>query len=200
MLETPKSREPLIMEQRSGLDNQQERREKAFRLAAFYVGEGTFIVNCHTQAKGWIHCTPCIRVGNCDPDALDEIQMILNEAQVGFRIYVPPVYKTEHASHAVVSVDGFKRCAQFVNAFGDFFFGKKVKNVELFREYIPRILNMSWRDKNTNGERRELIADFVLQNKALNQKGISRILNDYTLNISERDEDIVSSAHESCSA
>lgn len=187
------------MEQSSGLDNQQERREAAIRLSSFYEGEGTFVIMHQHNSKGWIHCVPAVRVTNADPLSLEEMIKILDSFQVGHREYKQKRYSENHAQTMTVSVEGFKRCQSFVNAFGDFFFGKKRRNVELYREYLPLISACNHRVKEENVYRRKYITSFVEQNHALNKTGISRILNDYTLDTVLTRDDIVSSAIESCS-
>ncbi len=126
---------PLIMEQCEGLENQQERRETAIRLAAFFEGEGCFVVSVYDK-KGWVPCTPCIRLGNCDPQALDEMSRILKLHGVGHRVFVQKKYSEKHAQVAVIGIEGWKRVRRFLECFGDFFFGRKRANVKLFRKYM----------------------------------------------------------------
>jgi hypothetical protein len=171
------------MEQRVGLDNQQERRETAIRLAAFYEGEGTFIVSHYLTKQGWHHCTPVIRLGNCDPAAVEEVSRILTLHNVGHRIYLQKKYSPNHAQVAVIGVEGCKRVVTFLEEFGDYFFGRKRANVKLFRKYLPLLMGKK-AVKNSPKEARDartaLVQEFTQANKELNRLGVSRFLIDYT--------------------
>lgn len=195
MLETLKEPEPLTMEQRSGLDNQQERRESAIRLGAFFEGEGTFIVSV-LERKNWVSCTPNIRLGNCDPDAIDEMSRILKLHDVGHYIYLQKNFNLDkHAQVAVINISGYKRVIKFLDCFGDFFFGRKRANVKLFRKYLPLLLDRpgSRAPMELHLERRKLYYQFRDANKQLNRLGVSRFLIDYTPD-ALKSEDIVKQA------
>jgi hypothetical protein len=169
------------MEQHSELDNQQERRETAIRLAAFFEGEGTFIVSLYQSKQGWLHCTPVIRVGNCDPEALGEISRILKLHNVGHRFYAQKKYSEGHAQVAVIGIEGFKRVTKFLDCFGDYFFGRKRANVKLFRKYCTLLMSLPrTKKRQPNLEKHKLADEFRAANKQLNRLGVSRFLIDYT--------------------
>lgn len=183
------------MEQSPVLDNQQERREAAIRLGAFFEGEGTFIVSVYDR-KGSVQCTPNIRLGNCDPDSITEISRILNLFEVGHYIYLQKNYYGErHAQMAVINISGYKRVEKFLSYFGDFFFGRKRSNVKLFRKYLPLLLEGpgSRAAKEEHQKRQKIVYEFRDANKDLNRLGISRFLIDYTPNTLSG-EDIVRQA------
>lgn len=171
------------MEQHLELDNQQERREAAIRLAAFFEGEGSFIVSTY-QKGNWLICTPVIRLGNCDPDAIYEMGRILKLFNVGYRIYLQTKYKENHAQCAVLGIEGCKRVQAFLETFGDFFFGRKRNNVRLFKKYIPIILGLH-RDRQQKDYRIQMVNEFRAANAELNRLGVSRFLIDYTPNALE---------------
>ena len=178
------------MEKSPELDNQQERREAAIRLAAFFEGEGTFIVSVFRKST-FYHCTPVIRVGNCDPKALKEMIRILDMFQVGHRVFVSRKYSDKHAQVAVLGIEGFKRVGKFLDHFGDFFFGRKQTNVALFRKYLPLIMLKNHRIPEERVVREVLVTEFRSSNMELNKLGVSRFLNDYTPSTQKSSEDIV---------
>lgn len=189
------------MEQFSVLGNQQERREGAIRLAAFFEGEGSFIVTYTDRKNGHSNCAPVIRMGNCDPRTVEEMQRILNLHNIGSYVYLQKKYKPGHAQCAVLSIAGFKRCSSFLEAFGEFFFARKSGNIKLWQKYFP-LLAKEHLVRNTragaNLKWRAIAKEFSNANKELNRLGISRFLNDYTPN-AIKSEDIVSSDDESVS-
>jgi len=180
------------MEQSPVLDNQQERRETAIRLAAFFEGEGTFVVSVYDK-KNFVNCTPNIRLGNCDPDALEEMGRILKLHGVGYYIYLQKNYDDEkHAQVGVLNISGCKRVIKFLEAFGDYFFARKRANVKLFRKFIPLLMDRpgSRAPKEVHLERHKMVYSFKQANQELNRLGVSRFLIDYTPNTLQG-EDIV---------
>lgn len=185
MLETLVEPTSLIMEQNLGLDNQQERRETAIRLAAFYEGEGTFVVSLYERHDKSVQLTPVINLGNCDPQALEEMVRILEIHNVGHRIWIQKKYSEKHAQMAVLSVSGYKRISSFLEAFGDFFFGRKRANVKLFKKYLPLLTQQRPPSKGVKFQEdrdqvRKVMYEFRDANKELNRLGVSRFLIDYT--------------------
>ena len=170
------------MEQSPVLDNQQERRETAIRLAAFFEGEGTFIVSVYDK-KNFVNCTPNIRLGNCDPGALDEMGRILKLHGVGYYVYLQKNYNDEkHAQCGVLNIAGCKRVKTFLDEFGDYFFARKRANIKLFRKFLPLLLDShgSRAPKEAHLERQKVVHAFKAANQELNRVGISRFLIDYT--------------------
>lgn len=186
MLEHSKGAVVLTMEQSTDVtSNQQERLVDTAWLAGNWESDGCFGI--FNGGKNRLYAQA--NFPNTDQELIEAIHAVLERLSIGHYIVTRRLSQknSNHSDSKTIMIVGFKRVKKMLDVVQPFLRGEKRKVAEVVRRFVERRLSVQ---RGSPYSKQDYLDQATV--RALNKKGTTRILRDYTLDASG--EDIVQAA------